>query len=419
MKLIIPHIHKTLGGTGFFSKISEKGEIKELRVTVLEGLRQIEGILIGRRIFETPLVISRICGICPTSHILNACRALEYALGIKVSEQTEALRRLITSAQIVQSHSAHLFFMSLADFFDIEDEKELNKKFSKESQAVLELRQFALRVISAIGGRTVHPITPRPGGFTKLPDKQALKDILKDYDQAEQAALMLVDLFQKIEYPKLKRKTRLASSYSEKDYPYHLGKQIKIGNEIFDPEGFFFNQVEEDLKTPPAKRVKYKGKTYMVGAIARIKNNNLEEKSYIQEFINKKNISEDDFFANNFYNSYCQAVEILHFIKEIKKEILDLEIKQDPYIEYTLRPGKGLGLLEAPRGILLSYLEVGKDGRIADCSIITPTAQYLNNLEEDLKILMKEIADFPKEKKIRRIKTLIRAYDPCIACAVH
>jgi coenzyme F420-reducing hydrogenase alpha subunit len=425
MKLVIPHIHKTLGGTGFFSRISEKGEIKELRVTVLEGLRQIEGILIGRRVFETPLVISRICGICPTSHILNACRGLENALGIKVSSQTERLRRLITSAQIIQSHTAHLFFMSLADFFDIEGEGELIKKFSKESQAVLDLRDFGLKVISAVGGRTVHPMTPKPGGFTKLPDKKALSNVLKDYDKAYQAGLILVNLFQGLEYPQLKRETKLASSYDEKGYPHHLGRKIKIGDELFSPEDFFFNQVEEDLKTPPTKKVKYKGEAYMVGAIARIKNNsqNLDQEvqSLIKEFYQKQGIKEKDFFSNNFYNSYCQAVEVLHFIKEIKKEILALEKEpdQEPYLKFQLKPGKGLGLLEAPRGILLSYFEIGKDGRIADCSIITPTAQYLSNLEEDLKVLLPNIKDLSKDKKIRRIKTLIRAYDPCIACAVH
>lgn len=421
----IPHIHKTLGGTGFFSRISEEGKIEELKVTVLEGLRQLEGIVIGRRVWETPLVLSRICGICPTSHILNACRGLENALGIKVSEQTEALRRLITSAQIIQSHSAHVFFMSLADFFNIEGEDELIKKFSRELNAVLDLRQFGLSIISAVGGRTVHPLTSKPGGFTKVPDKKLLADVLQNYDQAHKAALMLVNLFQGLEYPQLKRETIFASSYEENRYPHHWGHKIKIGEEIFTPEDFFANKVEEDLKTPPVKRASYKGSSYMLGAIARIKNNgqNLDQEaqSALKDFYRKQGINEEDFFANNFYNTYSQAVEILHFVKEVKKEIHALQKMKsvEACVKYDLKPGKGLGLLEAPRGLLLSYFEVDEKGRIADCSIITPTAQYLNNLEEDLKAIMPEIADLSQEKKIRRIKTLIRAYDPCIACAVH
>jgi len=425
MKLIIPHIHKTLGGAGFFSKISQKGEVKELKINVLEGLRQIEGILIGRRIFETPLVISRICGICPTSHILNACAALEEALGITVSLQTDYLRRLITSAQIIQSHSAHLFFMSLADFFNIGDDEKLIDKFSKESKAVLELRDFALKIIGTVGGRVVHPITPVPGGFSKIPDKQDLKKILKDYDRAHKASLILINLFNNLEYPQLKRETVFCSSFSENIYPHHKGERVKIKDSIFSPQDFFSNQVEEDLKNPPAKRTAFKGKSYMLGAIARVKNNwpglNREAKGFIEEFKKQRKITDKDFFGNNFYNSFCQAIETLHFLEEVKKDVSIL-LKQrsdEPLVKYEVRPGRGLGLLEAPRGCLFSYFEIGENGRITDCSIITPTAQFLRNLEEDLKVLLPEIKELSKDKKIRRIRTLVRAYDPCISCAVH
>lgn len=417
-KLIIPHIHKTLGGAGFFSRISQKGEIKELRVTVLEGLRQIEGILIGRRVFETPIVISRICGICPTSHILNACAALEKALGIKPSPQTDYLRRLITSAQIIQSHSAHLFFMSLSDFFNIDDDEKLVEKFSKESKAVLGLREFALNIIAKVGGRTVHPITPMPGGFSKIPSKPELRMFLKDYGKAYRASLILIDLFKNLDYPELNRKTIFCSSFGS-NYPYHKAEKIKIGSNVFKADDFFLNQVEEDLKTPPTKRTTFRGKSYMLGAIARIKNNGSFLDPEAKELFNQ--FKDSDFYNNNFHNSFCQVIEILHCLKQIKKniEILLKEKPDKPYIKYKLKPGKGLGLLEAPRGVLLSYFEIGKDGRIADCSIITPTAQFLRNLEEDLKILLPDIKDLPKEKKIRRVRTLIRAYDPCISCAVH
>ena len=199
MKLVIPHIHKTLGDAGFFARISQKGEIKELRVKVLEGLRQIEGILIGRRVFETPLIISRVCGICPTSHILNACQALEKALEIKVSLQTEQLRKLITAAQIIQSHSLHIFFMSLADFFEIDSETKLMKKFSKEMEAVLRLRDFALKIIGIVGGRTVHPIRPIVGGFTKVPEKEDYQKILENCKKNQEDSFVLIELFKNLE----------------------------------------------------------------------------------------------------------------------------------------------------------------------------------------------------------------------------
>lgn len=425
MKLIIPHIHKTLGDTGFFARISQKGEIKELRVKVLEGLRQIEGILIGRRIFEAPMIISRTCGICPTSHILNACVALEKALGVKTSRQTDYLRKLINSAQIIQSHSLHIFFMSLTDFLDIKDDFDLMKKFSRETKAVLQLRNFALSIIGLVGGRTVHPITPIVGGFSKIPQKQDIKKALEDSKKCQKSSLILINLFKNLDYPQLKRKTDFCSSFSEKEYLHCQGEKIKVNKKVFSTSDFFSNQIEEDLKTPPAKRVKFQGKTYMLGAIARIKNNkerlDSEAKSFLKDFQKKNNLKEKELFENNFYNTFYQSLEILHFLREVEKNLTKLlkEKEDKPFEKYKIKEGKGLAVLEAPRGTLFSYLEIDKEGRIANCSIITPTAQFLGNLEEDLKVLLIDIKSLSKKEKLKKIKTLIRAYDPCISCAVH
>lgn len=398
MKLIIPHIHKILGDAGFYAKISERGEIKELRVRVLEGLRQIEGIIIGRRVFETPLIISRICGICPTSHILNACQALEKALEIKPSWQTENLRKLITAAQIIQSHAGHAFF---ASFF--------GQKLPKESEAVLKLREFALSIIEMVGGRTVHPMTPIVGGFTKIPEKSSYKKVLENSKKAKENSLLLIDFFKKMEYPGLKRKTLFCSSFSKNDYPYHKGQKVKIGDEVFSSGDFFSNQIEEDLKNPPSKRVEFQGKTYMLGPMARIKNNGAKLNQGAKLALGAKLID----FENTFHNTFCQAVEILHFLEEIEKILKELlkEKQQQAFQKYKISQGSGLGVLEAPRGTLFTYLGVDKNGRISDCTIITPTAQFLRNLEEDLRSLA--------PLRTKKVKQLIRAYDPCIACAVH
>lgn len=406
MKLIIPHIHKTLGDAGFWAEISERGEVKELRVRVLEGLRQIEGILIGRRIFEIPLVISRICGICPTSHILNACQALEKALEIKPSLQTERLRKLITAAQIIQSHAGHALFISL-----------VGEKFNKESRAILDLREFALKIIEMVGGRRVHPMTPIVGGFTKIPEKQAYQKVLKYWKKAYLSAFLLLKHFKKLEYPQLRRKTLFCSSFAENDYPYHKGQRIKIGAKLFSPGDFFSNQIEEDLKNPPSRRVEFQGRAYMLGAIARIKNNGERLDPEARFFLPK----EEDFFENTFYNTFCQAVEIIHFLKEVKNNLEELikEKQEEPFKRFEISKGSGLGVLEAPRGLLFSYFEIDSEARVLNCSIITPTAQFLRNLEEDLKVLLSDSLEFSEEKKIKKIKTLIRAYDPCISCAVH
>jgi coenzyme F420-reducing hydrogenase alpha subunit len=425
MKITVPHIHKIEGEAGFWAKVTRTGKIEELKFQTLLGLRQIEGILIGRRYFEVPIVVSRICGICPIPHILGACTALENALNVKVSEQTVLLRKLLLAANIIYSHTLHLFFLSLPDFFNIENDLELLKKFKKESKAALRVRDLALEIAKVVGGRAVHPITPIVGGFTKIPEKEKLKEILVKIPQAIDDTNLLIETFKKIEYPEFERETLFASVFNGKNYPYYLEKIVKIGEEKFTFSDFYSVQIEEDLKSPPVKRVKFKGKAYMLGAIARIKNNGKfltkSSREKFEEFLKERKINEEKFFKNIFHNLFSQAIEVLHFLEisqELLKEILKLPLKEEkPEIKFY--PSSGLSALEAPRGTLFHYYEIDKDGRILNCNIITPTAQFLHNIEEDLKVLLPNILKLKRKEQIRKIRSLIRIYDPCISCATH
>jgi coenzyme F420-reducing hydrogenase alpha subunit len=425
MKITVPHIHKIEGEAGFWARVTKTGKIEELKFQTLLGLRQIEGILIGRRYFEVPIVVSRICGICPVPHILGACTALENALNVKASEQSVLLRKLLLAANIIYSHTLHLFFLSLPDFFNIENDLELLKKFKKESKAALRVRDLALEIAKVVGGRAVHPITPIVGGFTKIPEKEKLKEILEKIPQAIDDANLLIETFKKIEYPEFERETLFASVFNGKNYPYYLEKIVKIGEEKFTFSDFYSVQIEEDLKSPPVKRVKFKGKAYMVGAIARIKNNGKfltkSSRERFEEFLKERKISEEKYFKNIFHNLFSQAIEVLHFLEvsqELLKEILKLPLKEEkPEIKFY--PSSGLSALEAPRGTLFHYYEIDKDGRILNCNIITPTAQFLHNIEEDLKVLLPKILKLKRKEQIRKIRSLIRIYDPCISCATH
>jgi coenzyme F420-reducing hydrogenase alpha subunit len=425
MKITVPHIHKIEGEAGFWAKVTKTGKIEELKFQTLLGLRQIEGILIGRRYFEVPIVVSRICGICPVPHILGACTAIENALNVKVSEQTVLLRKLLLAANIIYSHTLHLFFLSLPDFFNIENDLELLKKFKKESKAALSVRDLALEIAKVVGGRAVHPITPIVGGFTKIPEKEKLKEILEKIPKAIEDANLLIETFKKIEYPEFERETFFASVFNGKNYPYYLEKIVKIGEEKFTFSDFYSVQIEEDLKSPPVKRVKFKGKAYMLGAIARVKNNGefltKSSKEKFEEFLKERKISEEKFFKNIFHNLFSQAIEVLHFLEisqELLKEILKLPLKEEKS-EIKFYSTSGLSALEAPRGTLFHYYEIDKDGRILNCNIITPTAQFLHNIEEDLKALLPKILKLKRKEQIRKIRSLIRIYDPCISCATH
>lgn len=424
-KISIPHIHKIEGEAGFWAKVAKTGNVEEIKFQTLLGLRQIEGILVGRRVADVPIVVSRICGICPVPHILCAIGAIEKALNIKTSLQTNLLRKLLLAANIIHSHTLHLFFLSLPDFLSLENDLELTKKFKKETKAALKIRNFALEITRAVGGRAVHPITPRIGGFSRLPTKEKLRQILNKTEEARECSILLADTFKKIEYPNFERESVFVSIFSNKDYPFYLEKFIKSGKEKFTVGDFYSTQIEEDLKNPPVKRVKFKGEAYMVGAIARLKNNEnflkVFAKEKLEQFRKERKISKENFLKNIFYNLFSQAVEVLHFFDiatDLIKTILDLPLIEES-TDIKLKPSSGLAALEAPRGTLFHYYEINKQGRITSCNIITPTAQFLHNIEEDLRIFLPEILNLKKEEKIKKIRSLIRVYDPCISCATH
>lgn len=425
MKITIPHIHKIEGSAGFWAKVSRTGKVEALRIKVLEGLRQIEGILIGRRVQDVPIVVSRICGICPVVHILNACSALEKALEIKVSPLIVQLRKLFLASQIIQSHTLHLFFMTLSDFLNLENDLDLVKKFKKETKAAFKIRDFSLKITKIIGGRVVHPITPCLGGFTKLPTKDDLRKILDDCSLILENALILAETFENLSYPLLVRKTNFVSLFSKNDYVFYQSPYILFQNKKISSAHFYANQVEEDLKNPPVKRVSCQKQPYLPGAIARLKNNGEFltplAKELFENFKKRHRLSNKDFFSNIYYNIFSQMIEVVHFLEiaeKIIKEILELDFKE-PTRDFKISQGSGLSAMEAPRGTLFTYFEVDKEGKILNCNIITPTAQFLANLEGDLKILVSQILKLSQKEKTRKIRSLIRAYDPCISCAVH
>jgi coenzyme F420-reducing hydrogenase alpha subunit len=425
MKITVPHIHKIEGEAGFWAEVTETGKVEHLKIETLKGLRQIEGILVGRRAQEVPIIVSRICGICPVVHILNACRALEKALDVKVPEDITLLRKLFLASQIIQSHTLHLFFLSLPDFFDIENELELMKRFKKETKAALKIRDFSLELTDIIGGRKVHPVTPKIGGFLRLPKADDFKKVLEDYSEIIDSAQFLAKTFENLSYPEFYRETSFTCLNPEKEYTFLQSSSVIIDSTKETVENFYSKEIEEDLKHPPVKRVKYHGRTYMLGAIARIKNNsqflNPLAKKLFEDFKKKNKLSDKEFFGNIYHNLFCQAVEVLHFLEESKKlmkEIVESGIKEEK-TEIKIREGEAMNAMEAPRGTLFDHIAIGKDGRISSCNIITPTAQFLANIEEDLKVLLPKILKLSKKEKRRKIRALIRIYDPCISCAIH
>ena len=420
----INHIAKTEGHADFFGALLG-GDFAEAKVQTTEGARLIEGILLGRKYFEAPIVTARVCGVCPVVHNLTSIKALEQALNIKATPEIVLLRKMMECAQIIHSHVAHTFFFSLPDLSGDVDNFTLVKKYPKEAEAALAVRHFGVELCRIIGGRAIHPINSVVGGFNVEPDFGEVKDLVGQTEEMIRRMNGILDFMWKFSIPKFERPTNYISLKRKGEYAIYDGKIYFSDNKDYDTAEAFLRDVRE-ITAPHerVKRVEHLGQPFMVGALARLNNNSDELQPAARTAWRNLGLKLPCY--NSFINIFAQIIEIIHCLAEIKslfekyarlraKRGFEARLK----VSFKPNPGKGIGIMEAPRGLLYHEYELDKEGNILHCNIITPTAMFLANLEADLAALLPQLKNASDAKQKALIKMLIRAYDPCISCATH
>jgi len=428
MRIKIDQLAKMEGHLDFVGHILN-GDVAKAKIETTEGVRLIESILVDRKFYDAPIITARICGICPIVHSLNTIKAIENAFGIHPTIQTVKLRKLMELSQVIHSHALHLYFLSMPDFYGINDDLDFIKKHPSEASAAIKNREFALKILEVVGGRAIHPIATEVGGFKVLPTKKALQSVLDLYKEAIQSAQKLVKFAAKLNFPKFERKMEFASLWDNKEYAIYDGQVKFLSGKKFDAKNYGKVVDEYQLLSLAAKRANYLGKSFMNGALARLNINHSKLSKEAGRVV--KDLKLKFPIYNTFKNVLAQAIELVH-ATEISGQLLEDLVK-------TLKPEESLGkklgliasgnpknktvvgysLMEAPRGILYDMLEIDRDGTITRADIITPTVQFLNNIEEDLKVYLPNLKQLDQKTRNQKIKTLIRAYDPCISCATH
>jgi coenzyme F420-reducing hydrogenase alpha subunit len=419
MNIKINHIAKMEGHTGFMASVIS-GDVKSAKLEVQEGIRLIEGVLIGREYQDMPLIAQRICGICPVVHNLTAIKALENAMGVSVTHETKKLRALLEYAQLIHSHALHLFFLSLADFLDMDSDIELINKYPEEAKKAIRIREFGMEIVKVVGGRVVHPLTNEVGGFKKAPDPSALRKLVKDSGEILSLALELGDFFRGIKIPEFSRETEYVCLSKKGEYAIYDGDVISNQGLHIPVEKFEANFLELQKQNEVIKRVEHEGKSYMVGAIARVNNNRAKLREKAFNYLNSLGWTFPDY--NPFHNILAQMVEVIHAIEESKRimlELLNSDLTKVVTKKYTIKEGAGVAAVEAPRGTLYYHVDVDAKGYVKNVNIITPTAQFLCNLEDDIADYIPQILKLKDKEKEKKLRAFIRAYDPCISCAVH
>jgi len=264
MKIKISHLAKIEGHASFFADMLA-GDIKNAKLKITIGARLIESIILNRNYIETPIVTSRICGICSVAHNITSIKAIENALGVKINPQIERLRKVLVLAEPIQSHAAHLFFLSLSDFFKYESDVDLIKKYPDLAKKIILIRDFGNKIKDVVGGRDMHMIVTEIGGFRRVLDDKIIQKLIDEAEPVLEAAIGVAKFFRALDYPKYERKVEFAGLVASREYAFYDGMIGSTVGPARPVKKFYKELVEKQTADDPTKRASHLGKSFMPG----------------------------------------------------------------------------------------------------------------------------------------------------------
>ncbi len=397
----------------------EKNKVTRCELSATEGSRYFEGIIIGRRYTEAHELTSRICGICSCAHVIAAITAVENAIGFSPSKQTIMLRELLTLGERIRSHATHLYFLALPDYVGYESALAMVPTFKPQLGNALLLMKNGNHIIKTLAARDLHPVSAAVGGWLKLPTPEQVSSLLHELEQLREPADATVKLFSSLEYPALETSGQVAGLRDKKRYAMLQGS-FTSEKLSFSPKEYRNFLMEEHRAYSSANFVTLKGSTFMVGALSRfnLSGNNLHPKA--KAWLKKSKFKLPS--KNPYLNNLAQAIEMVHCIEEaimLCKGLLQEGINRERHAVPRPKAGIGVAAIEVPRGTLWHEYAIDNKGKIVSANIITPTAQNLFNIQEDIRNVVPGIIHKKKEGIIMGIEKLIRSYDPCFSCSAH
>jgi len=398
----------------------EGDKISNVEVQILEGPRLFETLVVGRTPQEDLSIVPRICAICNLSHKYAALRGLEKALGVEIDSTTKLYRRLMLLGEIIESHSLHIYFLALPDFLGYDNAIAMTDKYGDIVTKALQLKKFGNKIMQMIGGRMIHGENPIIGGFGKLPTKGELIKIREKALGLLPFAIETINLLAGLEIPDhMERETQfLCCKPPHDDYDFYGDILITSDGEEHAVENYKSIIKERVVNHSFAKRGQYKDKSFTVGALARVLLLGNRFKGKAKEAYDK--YVNERWYCNPLFNNHAQAIEQVYSLECIPKIVDDiLTNAKSKVTEPTKQTGFGTGVVEAPRGTLIHHYEV-KNGLISAADIITPTAMFLDDIEE---FIRKSGNTLLAKNQIDNIELefekIARAYDPCISCSAH
>ena len=426
----------------------DNNEIQQARLHIVE-FRGFEKFIQGRPYWELPVLVQRLCGICPVSHHLAAAKAVDMLVGAEqLTPTAEKIRRLLHYGQVLQSHALHFFHLSSPDLlfgFDdevrhrniigvIEDHPEIGK------QGIL-LRKYGQEVIEIISGKRIHGVCATPGGVIKSLTREDIDYLSKDIRQIVQWAVDAVALIKRIFHEQMEYHMEFAHIDSNmlsmigddgKFEIYHGSLRAKNtdGQNIFDGVDYrnYGDYIREDIKNwsymkfPFIDSIGAEDGWYRVGPLARINNCDFmdtplaeKERQELMSIGNGKPVQ------SALAYHWARLIELLYCAEAIETLLNDPDVSGNDLQNKGQLQGTGIGVLEAPRGTLFHHYEIDDDGLVEQANLIVSTTNNNQAMNESIRQVAANYLNGQEltEPLLNQIEVAIRAYDPCLSCATH
>jgi len=405
-------------GEGSMHVVVRDGTVADVELRIFEPPRFFEAFLRGRAWTEPPDITARICGICPVAYQMASCLAIEDACGVTVPEELRLLRRLLYCGEWIESHALHIYLLHAPDFLGYPGAIEMAADHGEVVTQGLRLKKAGNALMTLIGGRAIHPVNVRVGGFYRLPSRQELRDFRPVLEAARDDAVATVRLVSGLEFPELIQPYEYVALRSPHGYPLEGGSVVTSTGRAFEVADFGSHIMEEHVARSNALHAHLDGQTsYVVGPLARYSLNQDQLGPLAREVAREAGLGDE--CRNPFQSIVVRAVELVHATDEALAIIDGWDGASAPFVDVPPRAGIGHGATEAPRGLIYHRYELSEDGTILDATIIPPTSQNQASIEADLRSFVQERLDLPREELIRQCEQAIRNYDPCISCATH
>lgn len=420
------HVHHLtrVEGHGDIVVRASDGKIETCRLEIVETPRVFESMIRGLNWHDTSILTGRICGICSVGHTAASVSATDDAFGTKITPEVLALRKIMLMAEEIQSHVLHVYFLAAPDAFSAPSVIPLATTHPEVVMRALRLKKLGNVVCEALAGRHVHPISYAPGGWTYVPPrknllriKEFLDGLRSDIDATVETVASIKDKF-----PKFERPREDISLTRDDEYALYDGqlKSSKAG--VIDYHDYLDFIHEKCVEHSTAKHVYNVEGSIAVGALARFNNNYDKLCPHAKAAAKTLGLTAPNY--NPYYNTLAQTVEIVHCYEESLKligQLLTMNLS-----EATLAPavkpkaGRGVGLVEVPRGLLVHDYTYDENGVCTDANCVIPTGMNLGNIDLDMQKYVPEVIETRTQEQIAHdMEMLVRSYDPCISCSTH